>query len=178
MKMEQTECSETLAYKIQTAGNYPEENIQHTERGQSLKSRSIPTCRLFAYCLRYNFYMLINQNNAFCFLFHAMCKLDAWTFHRTTLQHCWRHNHFSMYRTLHLCQKYFSTFKQEHVFRTSEKRFSFSPAAGTRHFSVPHRLVVASSQLIFQKTNQVKMWPWGWHCRVGAATMSAQIDWW
>jgi hypothetical protein len=28
MKMEQTECSETLAYKIQTPGNYPEESIQ------------------------------------------------------------------------------------------------------------------------------------------------------
>jgi hypothetical protein len=27
--MEQTECSETSAYKIQTPGNYPEENIQH-----------------------------------------------------------------------------------------------------------------------------------------------------
>jgi hypothetical protein len=24
-----TECSETSAYKIQTPGNYPEENIQH-----------------------------------------------------------------------------------------------------------------------------------------------------
>jgi len=30
MKMEQTECSETSAYKIQTPGNYPEENVQHT----------------------------------------------------------------------------------------------------------------------------------------------------
>jgi hypothetical protein len=29
MKMEQTECSETSAYKIQTPGNYPEENIQY-----------------------------------------------------------------------------------------------------------------------------------------------------
>jgi len=29
MKMEQTECSETSTYKIQTLGNYPEENIQH-----------------------------------------------------------------------------------------------------------------------------------------------------
>jgi len=29
MKMEQTECSETSAYKIQTPGNYPEENIKH-----------------------------------------------------------------------------------------------------------------------------------------------------
>jgi len=28
MKMEQTECSETSAHKIQTPGNYPEENIQ------------------------------------------------------------------------------------------------------------------------------------------------------
>jgi len=28
MKMEQTECSETSAYKIQMPGNYPEENIQ------------------------------------------------------------------------------------------------------------------------------------------------------
>jgi len=39
MKMEQTECSETSAYKIQTPGNYPEENIQHIEHGESLKSR-------------------------------------------------------------------------------------------------------------------------------------------
>jgi len=30
MKMKQIECSETSAYKIQTSGNYPEENIQHT----------------------------------------------------------------------------------------------------------------------------------------------------
>jgi len=30
MKMEQTECSETSAHKIQTPGNYPEENIQLT----------------------------------------------------------------------------------------------------------------------------------------------------
>jgi len=39
MKMDQTECSETSAYKIQTPGNYPEENIQHTEHGKSLKSK-------------------------------------------------------------------------------------------------------------------------------------------
>jgi hypothetical protein len=29
MKMEQIECSEMSAYKIQTPGNHPEENIQH-----------------------------------------------------------------------------------------------------------------------------------------------------
>jgi hypothetical protein len=28
MKMEQTECSEMLTYKIQTPGNYPEESIK------------------------------------------------------------------------------------------------------------------------------------------------------
>jgi len=28
MKVKQTECSETSAYKIQTPGNYPEESIQ------------------------------------------------------------------------------------------------------------------------------------------------------
>jgi hypothetical protein len=40
MKMEQMECSETLAYKIQTPENYPEENIWHIEHGESLKSGS------------------------------------------------------------------------------------------------------------------------------------------
>jgi len=29
MKMEQTECFETSAYKIQKPGNYPEESIKH-----------------------------------------------------------------------------------------------------------------------------------------------------
>ena len=38
IEMEQTECSETSAYKIQTPENYPEENAQHTEHGESLKS--------------------------------------------------------------------------------------------------------------------------------------------
>jgi hypothetical protein len=35
MKMEQTECSETSAYKIQTPGNYPEKktyNIHNTAK--------------------------------------------------------------------------------------------------------------------------------------------------
>ena len=31
IKMEQTECSETSAYKIPTPGNYPEESIQYSE---------------------------------------------------------------------------------------------------------------------------------------------------
>jgi hypothetical protein len=34
-----TECYETSAYKIQTPGNYPKENIQYTEQSESMKSR-------------------------------------------------------------------------------------------------------------------------------------------
>ena len=40
MKTEQTERSETSAYKIETTGNYPEEGIQHSEHGESLRSRN------------------------------------------------------------------------------------------------------------------------------------------
>jgi len=40
MKMEQAEYSETSAYKIQMPGNYPEENIQHTEHGQSFEIKN------------------------------------------------------------------------------------------------------------------------------------------
>jgi hypothetical protein len=44
MKMEQTECSEMLAHKIQTPGNYPKENIKHSERGESVKSNMNIAC--------------------------------------------------------------------------------------------------------------------------------------
>jgi hypothetical protein len=37
-----TEFSETSAYEIQTPGNYPEENIQHTVHGGSFKSSRLP----------------------------------------------------------------------------------------------------------------------------------------
>jgi hypothetical protein len=43
MKMEQTECSETLAFKLQMPGNNPEESIQHSKQGESLKSRKKKT---------------------------------------------------------------------------------------------------------------------------------------
>jgi len=44
MKMEETECSETSVYKLQTPGNYPEESIKHSEQGESLKSRMTAVC--------------------------------------------------------------------------------------------------------------------------------------
>jgi len=49
--MEQTECSETSAYKIQMPGNYPEENIQ-----QVCNLFCFPedkTVILFMYCALY-----------------------------------------------------------------------------------------------------------------------------
>jgi hypothetical protein len=40
MKMEQTECSKTLAHRIQTPGNYPKEPTQRSEHGKSFKSET------------------------------------------------------------------------------------------------------------------------------------------
>jgi len=54
MKMEQTGRSKTSAYKIQKLGNYPEESLQHSEQGESLKSRNlnVSVSISFNYCLR------------------------------------------------------------------------------------------------------------------------------
>jgi hypothetical protein len=38
MKMEQTECYETLAFKLQTPGDNPEESIRHLKHSESLKT--------------------------------------------------------------------------------------------------------------------------------------------
>ena len=58
MKMEQTECSETSGYKIHTPGNYPEESIQHSEHGESFKSRKPKLHTHREYALR--FYPLLH----------------------------------------------------------------------------------------------------------------------
>jgi hypothetical protein len=44
--MEQAKCSETLAFKLQTPRNNPEESIRHPKHGESLKSRSAPLIRI------------------------------------------------------------------------------------------------------------------------------------
>ena len=51
--MEPIEGSETSAFKPQTPGKYPKENILHKEHGESLKSR-----RYSNFCLR----NLLNSN--------------------------------------------------------------------------------------------------------------------
>jgi len=43
MKMEQTECSETSAYKIQMPGNYPEESIQQDVHNSQSPHKQINT---------------------------------------------------------------------------------------------------------------------------------------
>jgi len=48
-KREQTECSKMLAYKIQTLGNYPEENIQiffFPAYESIFQKKNVPACPL------------------------------------------------------------------------------------------------------------------------------------
>jgi hypothetical protein len=47
MKVEQTECSEMLALKLDTPVDNPKEGIQHSQYGESLKSRIVETCLTF-----------------------------------------------------------------------------------------------------------------------------------
>jgi hypothetical protein len=49
--MEQTDCSEAVAYKIQTLGHYPEESIQHLEHGKSFKNQEFLHLFIFLYFL-------------------------------------------------------------------------------------------------------------------------------
>jgi hypothetical protein len=72
MKMEQTQCSETSAYKIQTPGNYPEESIQHSEHGESLKSRKQTNILIKKSICTYRCIMVVQKA--------ACCRL-----HKTTI---------------------------------------------------------------------------------------------
>ena len=47
-----TECSETSAFTLQTPGNYPKESIQHTEHGESLKSRILRHVSMYLHHLQ------------------------------------------------------------------------------------------------------------------------------
>jgi len=55
MKMEQTECSETLEYKIQTPRNYPEESIKKFMflwNFQNLTTIEVTDYFILPYCLQ------------------------------------------------------------------------------------------------------------------------------
>jgi hypothetical protein len=51
MKMEQT-VFRNVGIQIQTPGNYPEENIQHSQNDGSLKSRILQTVTFRTYCIQ------------------------------------------------------------------------------------------------------------------------------
>jgi hypothetical protein len=59
MKMEQTECSEMLAYKIQMLGNYPEETIQNDLLGlwQEVVGPDLRNCHG---CLGFEEFVMVN----------------------------------------------------------------------------------------------------------------------
>jgi hypothetical protein len=81
MKMEQTERSETLAYKIQTLGNYPEESTQHSEHGEGLKSR-IVLCYMPKFV---DIVMLITHSTRTDILGCFKCNLEALTKSRSLI---------------------------------------------------------------------------------------------
>jgi hypothetical protein len=54
--MEQTECSETLAYKIQTPGKYTEESTQNSEHGESFNALSKLNVQTVTVCPRVSYF--------------------------------------------------------------------------------------------------------------------------
>ena len=78
--MELTECSETSAHKIHTPENHPEERTQHSEHGESFKSRSL---------------MIFSEDKQNCIsnirlliLFHFMSAINFSDLYRQTLVNC------------------------------------------------------------------------------------------
>ena len=63
--MEPIEGSETSAFKPQTPGKYPKENILHKEHGESLKSRKVNIASLFGnktpFCLAFRHRKILIQ---------------------------------------------------------------------------------------------------------------------
>ena len=62
MKVEQTECSETSAYKLQTPGNYPKESIQQI--GLYIKRTNVMQLGSIFIC---NCNIALHVSDAFCF---------------------------------------------------------------------------------------------------------------
>ena len=64
MKMEETVCSETLAYRIQTPANYPEESIQHVS---CCKHSQFPSIFPLVWILSYSLNFFTGLHMAKCF---------------------------------------------------------------------------------------------------------------
>jgi len=71
--MEPIEGSETSAFKTQTPGKYPKENILHKEHGESLKS-----CFLFVICIVLNLILLcLLWFIAKIYVRYVLCSMSA-----------------------------------------------------------------------------------------------------
>jgi len=74
VKMEQTEHSELLGYKIQAPGNHLKERIQHSKHSKSLKSRMIKILKRCHCCTQAWLYPLLTQNFCVClFPYTLLC---------------------------------------------------------------------------------------------------------
>ena len=49
LKMELTQCSETLAFNTQRPGKYPEDNLSLLQHGESLKTRTVSSFHVVSY---------------------------------------------------------------------------------------------------------------------------------
>ena len=86
IKMEEIECSEMSEHKTQTLGNHQKERIQHSEQGESLKSRTY-------------FFLIIELNRCpnfskFYFWNEILHVLDSYSVH---------HQEFSTVHTAVVC---------------------------------------------------------------------------
>jgi hypothetical protein len=68
MKKEQTGCSETLEFKLQTSVNEPEGSTQHSQQGESLKSG-----------MRYMFRPFGKFESRYVSNIHGNKRLKCWT---------------------------------------------------------------------------------------------------
>jgi hypothetical protein len=89
MKMEQTECSETSAYKNQMPGNYPEDNIQHSEHGESLKSKILVYAHFILHIsCNTKLYFTLGFQCLFCYNIFCNCSIIWHNFYVLLLISC------------------------------------------------------------------------------------------
>jgi hypothetical protein len=96
-----TVCSETSAYKLRTPGNYPEESIQHSEHGESLKSRTLKVLSTKVWIKAWIISEVINvelhlknmiRKDGRCWVRHEHSTLCDWRNNReklSTVMHNW-----------------------------------------------------------------------------------------
>ena len=76
------------------------------------------------------------ESNASCLLFHAVCKLQTWTFHKVHYNNA---NGIVIFQhSPHIWQQSSSTFEQEHEFLQGKSCSPCSAATGAHNSAVPH----------------------------------------